>query len=99
MTDLRATADDVRYAYRLLLGREADPDGYSHFHAPTATQALSALELSLCSIESAEFLAKHGDRIKPDGGNESTSHLVFECRSSVTLDGFRIKSLKTVHHE
>jgi len=68
MTDLKATADDVRYAYRLLLGREPDPDGYRHFRALVETQALSTSELSLCFMESTEFHAKQARRIDFDGG-------------------------------
>ncbi len=50
-----ATRADVRYAYRLLLGREPDPGGMRHYSQLLASDALSLDRLFELFIRSGEF--------------------------------------------
>ena len=56
---MRATPVDVRYVYRLLLGREPDVEGYRHNCALVEEKGLNTLELARHFMESVEFHAKH----------------------------------------
>ncbi|MBN8481201.1 MAG: methyltransferase domain-containing protein [Xanthomonadales bacterium] len=53
--DTLASVEDVKHAYRLLLGREADAEGLKHYSRLVEGGQLSALELGRCFLESAEF--------------------------------------------
>lgn len=53
--NLRAGIEDVRYVYRLLLGREADAAGFEHFSRLIEDNRLSTCELSKIFLESPEF--------------------------------------------
>jgi hypothetical protein len=76
MSDNKATPEDVHSAYRLLLGREPDPGGYSHYCALLAEQTLSAVELALRFIGSAEFQNAHGVLSKADLGERPREGVV-----------------------
>ena len=59
---LKATADDVRYAYRLLLGREPDRAGYEHHVAYVGQNQITPTDLADGLMRSQEFAAR-GSRI------------------------------------
>lgn len=56
---LKATDADVRCAYRLLLGREPDPDGLAMFGRLLREQRLSAPDLAAIIESSEEYKARH----------------------------------------
>ncbi|MCC6595570.1 MAG: DUF4214 domain-containing protein, partial [Rhodanobacteraceae bacterium] len=62
---MQATMDDVRYAYRLLLGREPDQQGSDTFRTMLATARVTASDLAAVIMSSAEFRARQG--IDADG--------------------------------
>ena len=64
MTSFRATADDVRYAYRLLLGREPDRAGYEHHVAYVGQNQISPIDLADGLMRSQEFAAR-GSKVGP----------------------------------
>ena len=53
---LTGTPDDVRFAYRLLLGREPDPDGARLFCELLRESSLSTRELASLILNSPEYL-------------------------------------------
>lgn len=57
MTDMRATADDVRHAYRLLLGREPDEAGFEHHVAYIAANDIAPVDIANRFMRSDEFKA------------------------------------------
>ena len=59
MADFKATADDVRHAYRLLLGREPDPSGLESFRRLMADQRVSAMDVAATITSSEEFKSRH----------------------------------------
>ncbi len=65
MSDLKATNDDVRYAYRLLLGREPDPSGFETYCQLIAERGISALDITARICASPEYSGRHGS-----GGGE-----------------------------
>ncbi|MGH8173158.1 MAG: DUF4214 domain-containing protein [Rhodanobacteraceae bacterium] len=65
MAGLIATRDDVRYAYRLLLGREPDPSGLEHYCELVAGGSVSVMQLSRFFLTSPEFTARFGNPIGP----------------------------------
>lgn len=52
---MKAGIDDVRHAYRLLLGREPDELGFSHFCDRVQSEQMSSVQLARCFLESNEF--------------------------------------------
>ena len=68
MSQLLATVDDVRHAYRLLLGREPDSEGFRHYCDRLERERLDPEAIARCFIESPEFGKKHGVLIKLDTG-------------------------------
>ena len=76
MSDLTATRDDVRYAYRLLLGREPDPEGFNHYCDRIEREELDPEAIARCLIESAEFSKKNGVLTKLDTGECPPSGVV-----------------------
>jgi FkbM family methyltransferase len=56
MSDLPATDDDVRAAYRVILGREPDPGGFEHHRALTARGELTTRQLRTAFMNSVEYL-------------------------------------------
>ena len=73
MTHLRgipATIEDIRFAYRLLLGREPDPDGQAAFGSAISAGRLSREDLVQALINSQEYALHRGDtpvEVKLDG--------------------------------
>lgn len=57
MAGLKATVEDVRHAYRLLLGREPDEEGAQTFHRMIAERAPSPPDLARHFLGSQEFVA------------------------------------------
>jgi FkbM family methyltransferase len=55
----KADARDIRYAYRLLLGREPDPEGLETYSRLVRSGDLSAEDLGLRFLGSREFVMKH----------------------------------------
>lgn len=74
-----ATEEDVRYCYRLLLGREPDSAGMRHFHAAIRNTSLSLDDLVEGFLQSPEFKGQRSRRVS------SASNYV--C---VELDGFQL---------
>ena len=71
MIDLKATPEDVRYAYRLLLGREPDEEGYRHYCKWLESEGADLGLLALMIMDSDEFRSRH----RPPDGPESASRL------------------------
>lgn len=69
MSDLTATNEDVRYAYRLLLGREPDPEGFKHYCDRLERERLDPEAIAKYLIESSEFGKKHGVLTRLDSGS------------------------------
>ncbi|MEZ5460908.1 FkbM family methyltransferase [Dokdonella sp.] len=55
---IRAVEEDVRFAYRLLLGREPDTEGFAHYSKMVHADNLSALEIARIIMSSEEYSAK-----------------------------------------
>ena len=62
---LLATEDDIRFAYRLLLGRKPDKDGMAHFVKLVHDNAMSTIDLATSFIESPEFRSAHPEMFPP----------------------------------
>ncbi len=60
MTSLRATSEDVRYAYRLLLGREPDRAGFEHHSSYVRENDIAPVDLADGLMRSNEFAARRG---------------------------------------
>ncbi len=60
MSLLKATTDDVRYAYRLLLGREPDPRGLADFKVVIDSQSLTTSCVADLVMQSDEYKALRG---------------------------------------
>lgn len=83
----RATEDDIRYAYRLLLGREPDEGGLAHHKQWIANTGLPATDLAQAFLRSDEYLSRreqssvlqefvfHGVKIYPWRGDK----LIGDC--------------------
>lgn len=57
---LKATEDDVRYAYRLLLGREPDTEGFRHHSETVRARSIDAVDLAQTFMMSTEYSAAKG---------------------------------------
>ena len=68
MSQLQATTDDIRYAYRLLLGREPDSEGFRHYCERLQREKLDPEAIAKWLIESAEFGKRHGVLTRLDTG-------------------------------
>lgn len=55
-----ATTQDILYAYRLLLGREPEPEGVDYFESLITRTPMSPDRLARFFLDSSEFLAKYG---------------------------------------
>lgn len=66
MTQFKATTEDVRHAYRLLLGREPDTDGLAHYQSLVDGSKLSPTEVAVRIMDSVEFRSNHGVLVKGD---------------------------------
>ncbi len=61
MATIEATPEDVRYAYRLLLGREPDRDGFSHFVDHIRRSRSTTIDVADGIMRSDEFrIRAHG---------------------------------------
>ncbi|MBM4245713.1 MAG: methyltransferase domain-containing protein [Deltaproteobacteria bacterium] len=87
----RATRDDVRVAYRLLLGREPDPEGFAFWIAKLGT--MQATELARHLLHSVEYrqrwLAQLGpaaDFAKPDAPPPTWSPLASQLVTQAQVD-------------
>ncbi|HOX72096.1 FkbM family methyltransferase [Dokdonella sp.] len=60
-----ATMEEIRAAYQLVLGRQADEAGLEHFRALARAQNLTAHEIALLLVDSDEFRAKNGRADEP----------------------------------
>ena len=80
LSDLKATTEDVRYAYRLLLGREPDPDGYRVFCDRIAKGELGPADLAYLFFDSPEFVARNAELFQA-GESIAPPAPVRPCRS------------------
>jgi len=74
----KATPEDVYHAYRLLLGREPDPEGYRHYCALIEEQVLSPVEVAWRFMDSREFQSKQSSFLVSDADTKP-------CEGIVTL--------------
>jgi FkbM family methyltransferase len=72
----QATEDDIYYAYRLLLGREPDAQGWNELRRIIADRTMAPDELARGFLDSPEFAQTNGSQQPRDGFVE------------VALDGF-----------
>lgn len=96
---LPATADDVRAAYRLLLGREPDPQGFAHWTAEVQAGRLDSDGLVRMITSSEEYLRKAPpdqpvdiggavvflDPREPEFGQSIATHRTWETHLRATL--------------
>lgn len=69
MPELNATPEDVKAAYRLVLGREPDPGGFSDYLGWLAKTSVSTHHLLTMFLNSQEFLASAaGTKVDIGGG-------------------------------
>ena len=61
MSGQLATLDDLAAAYRLLLGREPDPEGHAGFAAAVSAGSLTVDGLAQAILGSPEFVRRNGD--------------------------------------
>lgn len=81
MSDLKATNDDVRHVYRLLLGREPDEQGYVSHLKLLETTPLTAPELARGFFGSPEFIARFGCLVQiPAGPVPPTGSARLHCQ-------------------
>jgi len=83
-TRLTGTMDDVRYAYRLLLGREPDSEGLKHYCALLDGGQTDPEAIARSIIESPEFSEKNGVLNKLDHGERPPPDLVILCCQACT---------------
>lgn len=61
MSGLKATPEDVRHAYRLLLGREPDEGGFQTYCNLIAERGVAAADVAAILQASEEYKARHAD--------------------------------------
>lgn len=61
MSGLKATPEDVRHAYRLLLGREPDEGGFQTYCNMIAERSVSAADVAAIIQASEEYKTRHTD--------------------------------------
>lgn len=64
-SDTVASVDQIRLAYRMLFGREADASGLEHFTRMAQTHALDIAKVAAQLIRSDEFALRHGLELPP----------------------------------
>jgi hypothetical protein len=79
MSELKATPEDIVYAYRLLLGREPDDKGLQHFLRIVSTDNISTLELARCFLNSQECDLVH-KKVTPGTISEPINVKKLVCR-------------------
>lgn len=75
-----ATEADLRAAYRLLLGREADPGGWTHHSALVGEGVVTTMALADMFFRSAEFRSAVGRVVIPTGSAPPDSSTLLACR-------------------
>jgi FkbM family methyltransferase len=61
MNPMKATPDDLRHAYRLLLGRDPDPEGFASLAKHINETNAKASDVASMFFASAEFKSRHAD--------------------------------------
>lgn len=61
---VKATNDDIRFAYRLLLGREPDESGFRNYARMVSTTQISVSDVAATFLDSAEFHARQANQNK-----------------------------------
>lgn len=74
-----ATRDDVRYAYRLLLGREPDEAGLAHHCAAIENGDVDVTDLASGFLRSAEFVARFGRLVAPAAAGAPPNAAPLRC--------------------
>lgn len=69
MSELNATPDDIRHAYRLLLGREPDDQGYANHLDRLERAPQTVLGLTRGFFGSREFIERFGCLVEVPSGN------------------------------
>ncbi|MFI4980532.1 MAG: DUF4214 domain-containing protein [Nevskiales bacterium] len=67
MPEITATPDDVRAAYRLVLGRDPDPEGFADYLALLQKTPLTTRQLFARFLISPEFLTALADFFAKSG--------------------------------
>lgn len=62
---MKSTVEDVRHAYRLLLGRDPDEAGFATYQRLIAERAVSPVDLAGYFLGSAEFAARRDQHHQP----------------------------------
>jgi hypothetical protein len=82
MSNLKATEEDVRYAYRLLLGREPDEKGFASHRKLLGETSLSATDLARGFLGSLEFISRFGCLVQvPVGDAPPKIDAVLQCQA------------------
>ncbi|MBN8726561.1 MAG: FkbM family methyltransferase [Xanthomonadales bacterium] len=63
MNDALASEEDIRFAYRLLLGRRPDPDGLTTWRSLLRQRPMRPHELAECFLGSNEFRSRYESRL------------------------------------
>ena len=82
MSELKATQEDIRHAYRLLLGREPDEQGYANHVRRMENSPQTAIELARGFFGSPEFIARFGCLVQvPTGDSPPRTGEVLHCQA------------------
>lgn len=82
MSELKANSDDVRHAYRLLLGREADEAGYASHLKLLETSKPDPTQLARGFFGSAEFIERFGCLVRvPTGASPPGGSALLQCNA------------------
>jgi len=82
MSELKATNEDVRHAYRLLLGREPDEQGYANHLKLLAAGTLSPEQLARGFFGASEFTARFGCLVQvPSGPIPPHTYAKLHCQA------------------
>lgn len=80
--DLYAVEDDIRHAYRLLLGREPDPEGFGTYKKKIAKNRILASDLADFFLGSEEFAIRHSEPVR---GVDLEGYVLFVKRSDLDV--------------
>jgi hypothetical protein len=82
MSGIEATADDIRHAYRLLLGREPDEGGWTSHLAMLEANPRSTVDLARGFFGSREFIERFGCLVQvPTGPRPPASGARLSCQA------------------
>ena len=76
MSGLKATPEDVRHAYRLLLGREPDAGGFQTYCDILRQERLAPEAIARYVMDSSEFRERHGVLTMVDAGRPPEAGVV-----------------------